>query len=190
MAAQKPDNSSTNSNIPFNFEIGVSKKTTPSSNLPIFDDRKSSPNDFTNLGVFNVGFSGGRTKSTGVTNSSSVNLDKFFGGRGEDSGPGQRFSSLPVYDRPVYDDEDLSSAQYEDIFSSSSSSARKVDAFDGLLGVFARKENTGSGSMGAEKVSSGFDDLLPRFGGGGSAAASTKRYNDCWVAVICVSFLG
>lgn len=188
MAAQKPNKSSANSKIPFNFAIGGSEKPTPSSNLPIFDDRKSSPNDVTNLGFFNDGFSGGRSKATGAGDSSSANVDNIFGGRGGDSGPGHGFSSLPIFDKPVYDDEDLSSAKYEDIFSSSSSSAKKAEAFDDLLGDFAReKAQAGSGSKGPGKASSGFDDLLPGFGSV-SAASLTSRYNACWVVVVCVFF--
>jgi len=191
MAAKKPSNPLPNSNSPFNFEIGGAK-TTPSSSssTPFFDDHdtifkpnlKTPKDDFSDLGEFVDVFSGGRSKSTG-TNSSSVNFDSIFvgGGGGGDGGGGDsgpRFSSMPVFDKPVYDDDVSSSAKYEDIFSSASvkKGDTSSDAFDDLFGGLGKQENlsVGGGSKGAEKGIPAFDDLLPGFG---ASTSSTNRYN-------------
>lgn len=84
---------------------------------------------------------------------------------------------MPVYDKPVYDDDIFdgvpgvksSSARYEDVFGGTQSHA-PPPAFDDLLGGFGKK------SQGREEVeekrkpkpaaaSAGFDDLIPGFGG-------------------------
>lgn len=183
MASQKPNIPLSNSNSAFDFDIGGTK-TTSSSSSPLFDDhdtlfrpnnrQKNPKDDFSDLGEFGDAFSRAHSKSTGGTNSSSsVNLDSIFGG---DSG--SRFSSLPVFDRPLYDEDVSSSAKYENIFSSSSSStAKKVDnsdAFDDLLGGLGKRETRSGGprSKGAEKGIDAFDELLPGFGG---STSSTNR---------------
>jgi len=200
MAAKKPNNPMSNSNSPFNFEIGGAK-TTPSSSssTPLFDDHdtlfrhnlKTPKDDFSDLGEFGDVFSVGRSKSTG-TNSSSVNIDSIFaaaggvGGAGAGGGGGgvgdsePRFPSMPVFDKPLYDEDVSSSAKYEDIFSSASSAPVKkgddsTDAFDDLFGVLGKKENLSGvgGSKGAEKSVPAFDDLLPGFGG---STSSTNGY--------------
>ncbi|CAO2836906.1 unnamed protein product [Amaranthus hypochondriacus] len=182
-----PKSSSVNSNSAFNFEIGGSK----SSSSP-FDDhetlfrpnRKANSDDFADLGdVFpNSKFN----KSNSSKVNSSVNLDSIFGGGGGGGGggdSGSRFSSLPVFDKPVYDDDVSSSTKYDDIFSSST--AKKRDAFDDLLGGLGKKEQQTSSSVGLGSVSKGndkgaipsFDDLLPGFGSG-STTSSNRTSSD------------
>lgn len=194
MAASK---SSTNSspNSAFNFEIGGSKTASypsnsksSSSSSTLFDDhdtlfrpnRKTTTSD--DFGILDDVFSAGVNRSNSARTSSnnnnnhnnSVNLDSIFGG---DSGP--KFSSLPVFDKPVYDD-DSSSGKFENIFApaASPSSAKKGDAFDDLLGGLGKKEPQssrsvgGPGSKGVDKGFSSFDDLLPGFGGGNTSSTS------------------
>ncbi|KAL8159174.1 hypothetical protein V2J09_000711 [Rumex salicifolius] len=92
-------------------------------------------NDFDNLGGF----------------------DSIFNGPGDS---GSRVSSLPVFDKPVYDDEH--------------------DSFDDLLGGLGKKEPEpkslgGSGRMNEKEIPA-FDDLLPGFGG--SATPSNRNHLD------------
>ncbi|KAF8776537.1 hypothetical protein HU200_003254 [Digitaria exilis] len=93
--------------------------------------------------------------------------------------PKPKHSSMPLYDKPVYDDDDIfvgvpglksSSSRHDDVFGGSQSQAPAPD-FDDLLGGFGKK------SQGMEQVeekrktrpaaaaSAGFDDLFPSFGG-------------------------
>ncbi|KAA8550493.1 hypothetical protein F0562_002177 [Nyssa sinensis] len=85
-------------------------------------------------------------------------------------------SSVPVYDKPVYDDDiDIfdglpglkskstsSSIRYDDdMFSSISSAPKQRDQFDDLLGNFGRTEQA---ELKSNKNSRGLDDLIPGFG--------------------------
>ncbi|XP_021734621.1 auxilin-related protein 2-like isoform X1 [Chenopodium quinoa] len=188
--------SSSSANSAFNFEIGGSKTASYPSNSKnssssLFDDhdtlfrpnRKNTSSD--DFGILDDVFATGGIKSNSsksTNNANSVNLDSIFGGGGGGGGEtASKFSSLPVFDKPVYDDEDSSSAKFENIFASASSasvSTKKGDAFDDLLGGLGKKEplssrSVGSDSKGADKGYAGFDDLLPGFGGG--SASSTSR---------------
>ncbi|KAL2928159.1 Auxilin-related protein 2 [Bienertia sinuspersici] len=189
--------SNSSSNSPFNFEIGGSKTSASNSksSSSFMDDpetlfrpnRKTPIDDLGNLDdVFSVGGSKlNSSKSVNNNSSNSVNLDSIFGGVGGGGGgdSGSKFSSLPVFDKPVYDEDVSSSAKYEDIFSSSSSSyAKKGDAFDDLLGGLGKKEQksaksgsvSGSGPKAADKGGiPSFDDLLPGFGESASPPVSS-----------------
>ncbi|KAK1263813.1 Auxilin-related protein 2 [Acorus gramineus] len=97
----------------------------------------------------------------------------------------------PVYDRPVYDDDvfdgvpGLSGSNHEDdIFGSlgaAMAASVTVPSYDDLLGGFGTSSEPGPGrgrgSIGLDGVSGGGqDDLIPGFGGSGSASLS-KREN-------------
>ncbi|XP_057539961.1 auxilin-related protein 2-like isoform X2 [Amaranthus tricolor] len=190
MASSKSTSISSNSksNSTFNFEIGGTKSSSSSSSSSFIDDhetpfrsnRKTNSNDFADLGdVFFSKKVDNNNNSSKVNN--SVNFDSIFGGDGGgggggDSGP--RFSSLPVFDKPVCDDDISSSMTYDDIFSSSTT--RKGDAFDDLLGGLGNKEQQSLRSVGTGSVSKGnekgnipsFDDLLPGFGSGSATSSS------------------
>ena len=81
---------------------------------------------------------------------------------------------MPVYDKPVYDDDDIfdglpglkstGSVNYDAFSTSSGSKQKQNDAFDDLLGGFGRKDPEPKRSGNVEDVGSGFDDLLPGFG--------------------------
>ncbi|KAL5994469.1 hypothetical protein ACLOJK_024521 [Asimina triloba] len=110
-------------------------------------------------------------------------LDDIFGGpvRGAAAAPPPlSTSSMPVYDKPVYDDDifngvpgmkSTGSVKYGDVFSSlSSSGTGRANHYDDLLGGFGRSESESKSSGGKragdrEKEVSGFDDLIPGFGG-------------------------
>ncbi|GAB4855717.1 hypothetical protein Ancab_024361 [Ancistrocladus abbreviatus] len=192
MAPPKP-NSTANSG--FNFEIGGSTTVEPTSlsksssgsfiddhdtfHRPSNDNRKSQ--EFSDLGGFENIFGGGNSKPAG---NSSVNFDSIFSGSADS---GAKFSSLPVFDKPVYDDDALdgvsgskssNSAKYQDIFTSLS---KKSDAFDDLLGGFGRKEPEakGSGAHGTGEGTPSFDDLLPGFGGN-TAQSERTTLDSSW----------
>ncbi|GAB2234112.1 hypothetical protein Droror1_Dr00003349 [Drosera rotundifolia] len=126
----------------------------------------------------------------GNSSSNSVNLDSIFGGNGGGGGgleSGMRFSSLSVFDKPMYDDEGdgvgddvfggveglrgSSSGWYEDVFDSvakaKKTSGGDDDVFGDLLGGLGNG-NEGKGKIGGvgggEMGIPGFDDLLPGFG--------------------------
>ncbi|KAL9254254.1 Auxilin-related protein [Drosera capensis] len=128
----------------------------------------------------------------GKGNSNSVNLDSIFGGNGGGGGggveSGVRFSSLPVFDKPVYDDEGdgvgddvfgagSGSGRYEDVFDSRAKAKKRGggdDVFGDLLGGLGKGnegKGKGGGVGGGEMGIPGFDDLLPGFG----ANAATER---------------
>jgi len=84
---------------------------------------------------------------------------------------------MPVYDKPVYDDDIFdgvpgiksSSARYEDVFGGSQGHA-PPPAFDDLLGGFGKKSQGREEAEEKRKpkpaaASTGFDDLIPGFGG-------------------------
>ncbi|XP_011628921.1 auxilin-related protein 2 [Amborella trichopoda] len=82
-------------------------------------------------------------------------------------------SSIPVYDKPVYDDDILAGVrglrsstgvEYDDVFASMGPGSSSNAAFDDLLGEFNKKEPKPMG-MGEAKQDSAFDDLISGFGG-------------------------
>ncbi|XP_066355311.1 auxilin-related protein 1-like [Miscanthus floridulus] len=93
--------------------------------------------------------------------------------------PKPKHSSMPVFDKPVYDDDIFvgvpgvksSSARYDDVFGGSQSQSREAPpAFDDLLGGFgkssqAREEVDEKRKPEAAAAATGFDYLVPGFGG-------------------------
>ncbi|XP_043711731.1 auxilin-related protein 2-like isoform X2 [Telopea speciosissima] len=112
----------------------------------------------------------------GASSASSFDYDSIFQGS-KDSG--SKFSSLPVFDKPKYDDDDdifhglpgvknsSSTAKKDDVFASISSPPKQSAPFDDLLGSFIRKDPDSKSSSGrrSEEVGKDFDDLIPGFGG-------------------------
>lgn len=79
---------------------------------------------------------------------------------------------MPVYDKPVYDDDifdgvpgmkSSGSVNY-DVFTTMGSKQNQSDAFDDLLRGFAKKDPEPKRSGNVEDVGSGFDDLLRGIG--------------------------
>ncbi|CAO2832415.1 unnamed protein product [Amaranthus hypochondriacus] len=188
MASSKPTSVSSNSksNSTFDFEIGGNKSSSSSfidnHETPFRSNRKTNSDDFADLGdvIFSKKVDNNNNNNSSKVNN-LVNFDSIFGGDGGgggggDSGP--RFSSLPVFDKPVYDDDISSPMKYDDMFSSSTT--RKGDAFDDLLGGLGKKEQQSSRLVGSASVSKGnekgsipsFDDLLPGFGSGSATSSS------------------
>ncbi|KAL5554928.1 hypothetical protein UlMin_037164 [Ulmus minor] len=144
--------------------------------------------DFAGLGDVLGGSARYASKSENRGADSAFNFDSMFGSSA-DAAP-KPSNSEPVYDKPVYDDDDIfngvpglksstSKVKYEDVFSSVSSSPPKgsSSAFDDLLGGFGKAEpqwkSAGAKrSEKAEKGVPGFDDLIPGFG---AATPSTER---------------
>lgn len=105
---------------------------------------------------------------------SVFNFDSMFGDSVSKS------SSMPKYDKPVYDDDifeglpglkNTSFVKYDDVFSSVTSPPKRSGAFDDLLGSLSGpgSESKSSRVKGSDRVEKGvenFDDLLPGFGGG------------------------
>ncbi|KAH9605480.1 hypothetical protein KSS87_003918 [Heliosperma pusillum] len=166
----------------------TSFKTTsfPSStSSPFVYDRDAlfRPNQHSDLGNFDDIFPNPKPKSTNSNSnaSDSVDFDSIFGGGGgagdSPPPPPPKFSSLPVFDKPLYDDDVTTSPidHYDDIFASNKGSVGGGgggvgvggDAFDDLLGGLGKKENLSAKSTvkGDDKGVSSFDDLLPGFGG-------------------------
>ncbi|KAK1421875.1 hypothetical protein QVD17_24570 [Tagetes erecta] len=129
---------------------------------PIFNDVFGGPPKFTN-------------KST--TAMSDIDYDSIF--KSNEAKTKSASSNLPVYDKPVYDDDIFdglpgvksksmhpSSTRYEDnIFASMTSSppkrSQQSDHFDDLLGNIGRTEKV---EPPTHKSPRGLDDLLPGFG--------------------------
>ncbi|KAG6603407.1 Auxilin-related protein 2, partial [Cucurbita argyrosperma subsp. sororia] len=111
-------------------------------------------------------------KSESRAGDSDVNFDSLFHGAGNSGQPVA--SNLPVYDKPVYDDDifdgipglkNSSKVQYDDVFSSMSSPPKADSAFDDLLGGFSK---SGGVSKSKDKEIPAFDDLIPGFRGSSS----------------------
>ncbi|PUZ67371.1 hypothetical protein GQ55_3G429200 [Panicum hallii var. hallii] len=111
----------------------------------------------------------------------SASFDAIFDSYKEPSSaappPKPKHSSMPVYDKPVYDDDIFdgvpgvksSSAPYDDVFGGSQGHA-PPPAFDDLLGGFGKKSQGREEAEEKRKpkpaaASTGFDDLIPGFGG-------------------------
>ncbi|KAG7033604.1 Auxilin-related protein 2 [Cucurbita argyrosperma subsp. argyrosperma] len=115
-------------------------------------------------------------KSESRAGDSDVNFDSLFHGAGNSGQPVA--SNLPVYDKPVYDDDifdgipglkNSSKVQYDDVFSSMSSPPKADSAFDDLLGGFSK---SGGVSKSKDKEIPAFDDLIPGFRGSSSPGDS------------------
>lgn len=119
----------------------------------------------------------------GGNGASSFDYDSIFQGSNDQ---GAKSSSLPVYDKPVYDDDifegvpglkssSSNSVKYDfDVFSSPPKSAAQ---FDDLLGNLGRKqEPKGPKEKKVAPEPPTFDDLLPGFGGT-SPPSSNNRAN-------------
>lgn len=112
--------------------------------------------------------------------SPSASFDSIFDSLKEPAAgapPRPKHSSMPVYDKPVYDDDIFdgvpgvksSSARYDDVFGGSSAAP---PAYDDLLGGLVKKSGAREEGEVEEKrrrepasASTGFDDLIPGFGG-------------------------
>ncbi|KAF6137617.1 hypothetical protein GIB67_036200 [Kingdonia uniflora] len=117
---------------------------------------------------------GGPPKYT--TDASSYDYNSIFEGSKGPSGGVKSVASLPVYDKPVYDDDIFDGvpglkSSMNDVFSSISSPPKQSDHYDelfGNLGKTDRKPMTTSSAKSPGEVNKGvsdFDDLLPGFGG-------------------------
>ncbi|GKE74827.1 hypothetical protein Tco_1536868, partial [Tanacetum coccineum] len=136
-----------------------------------------------------------RPSPPATSSSSDIDYDSIFKNTDGKSKSVNFNSTLPVYDKPVYDDFDdgagggdifdglpgvksksmgnsTSARFYEDdnIFASMSSNveSKKSDGFDDLLSNLGRKETVKENKP--TKSSVGFDDLLPGFGSGGNGS--------------------
>ncbi|XP_062095127.1 auxilin-related protein 2-like [Humulus lupulus] len=178
-------------NLVNNFDLGSrgpprSTRVSNSFSGSLTDDRDSifgpsnaqrSP-DFSGLGDIMGGSARFAAKSESPRTDSAFNFDSMFPSSTETGSK----SSEPVYDKPVYDDEDdifngvpgltssTSKVKYEDVFSSvSSSPPKRSSPFDDLFGGFGKAEPQwkSTGAIRPEKTdrsASNFDDLLPGFG--------------------------
>ncbi|KAH7655032.1 DnaJ domain-containing protein [Dioscorea alata] len=105
-------------------------------------------------------------------------FDSLFPGL-KDPPPASKSSSLPVYDKPVYDDDifdgvpgvrSSASAKFDDVFASMGSHEASAppmgDFLESLGRPPAESKGSGSGRIGDEKEDlTGFDELIPGFGG-------------------------
>ncbi|PIA58420.1 hypothetical protein AQUCO_00500386v1 [Aquilegia coerulea] len=144
------------------FRSSASQKNHDSDGLGGYNDVYGGPPKYTN--------------QSNTRNSATFDYDAVFQGSKGSSGAK---SSLPVYDKPVYDDDifdgvpgmkSTSSVKYDDVFSSISSPPKQKDHFDDFLGNLDRKEPAETKSSypktsEVKKDVSDFDDLLPGFGG-------------------------
>nr|DAD24690.1 TPA_asm: hypothetical protein HUJ06_026154 [Nelumbo nucifera] len=148
------------------FGSAGNQKSQDSGGLGGYDDVFGAPPKYTN-----------RSDSRGGASSTSTfDYDSIFQGSKDSS---SKSPSLPVFDKPVYDDDifdglpgmkSSSSVKYDDVFSSISSPPKQTAAFDDLLGSLSGKEPEFKSSSGkrpgdVEKDLPGFDDLIPGFGG-------------------------
>ncbi|XP_010440618.1 PREDICTED: auxilin-related protein 2 isoform X1 [Camelina sativa] len=158
----------------YNFANAAGKKFDPS---PVFDDLGRDGDDLLFKDVFSgpppkYGSSSGDSRSPSAP---AFDYDAMF------KEPKSKSASVPVYDKPVYDDEDVfesipelqipstssHSARFENVFSSISTSPAKhrkqnSSPFDDLMGTNLGKTETDSDRE--NKGSSVFDDLIPGFG--------------------------
>ncbi|KAF4369752.1 hypothetical protein F8388_018809 [Cannabis sativa] len=193
MAAASTTAASTkgSANLVNNFDLGSrgpprSSHVSNSFSGSLADDRDSifgqsnaqRSQDFSGLGDIMGGSARFTTKSDSPRANSAFNFDSMFPSSTETGSK----SSEPVYDKPVYDDDDdifngvpgltssTSKVKFEDVFSSVSSSPPKRNSpFDDLLGGFGKAEPQwkSTGAIRPEKTdrsASNFDDLLPGFG--------------------------
>ncbi|GLT45156.1 hypothetical protein SLA2020_190090 [Shorea laevis] len=181
-------NPSSTSNFGPRSDFGPPSSTNAKSAGPIFDDH-----DRDGL-LFNDVF-GGPPKYSSESRSaatSSFDYDSIF------KDQNARSSSVPTFDKPVYDDDIFdglpglktssapSAPKYDDVFASISGSppvaknkTQNSSPFDDLLGNLGRKEDEPkTDRVRADKDATVFDDLIPGFGGSSSpvGARSTSEY--------------
>ncbi|KAF9669684.1 hypothetical protein SADUNF_Sadunf14G0132900 [Salix dunnii] len=186
MAPSRNTNSDSNS---FNLGSGGSvhiRSSFSNKSAPIFDDHVG-----TDGLLFNDAFDGplkySESRGGASTTTSSFDYDSIF----KDQNP--KSASMPIFDKPVYDDDifdglpglknsstdggSASAPKFDNVFASVSSPpkqhrrplARESSPFDDLLGNLGRKETESkTESRKVEKDSTAFDDLLPGFGGSSS----------------------
>ncbi|KAH9793962.1 auxilin-related protein 2 [Citrus sinensis] len=176
MAPSRANNSS--------FVLGSNASEFPKSSslrsTAVFDDHDRDGPFFNDVFVGPPKYS-----STSAVDSRSGNASSFDYGSLSDS---SNANSMPVYDKPVYDDDvdifkglpglrtsstpaaaaSSSGAKFDDVFASFSrssakhESARESSPLDDLLGNLGKKET--ESRVKSEKDVSAFDDLLPGFG--------------------------
>lgn len=186
MAPSRANNSS--------FVLGSNASEFPKSSslrsTAVFDDHDRDGPFFNDVFVGPPKYS-----STSAVDSRSGNASSFDYGSLSDS---SNANSMPVYDKPVYDDDvdifkglpglrtsstpaaaaSSSGANFDDVFASFSrssakhESARESSPLDDLLGNLGKKET--ESRVKSEKDVSAFDDLLPGFGR--SRSPSSNRY--------------
>ncbi|KAL1364659.1 hypothetical protein AAHE18_03G232200 [Arachis hypogaea] len=203
MARSKGSSNFSNTSSSLNFDLGSRSARATNSTASDFGSTSvfGSSGGMRNRdagGGFDEMFGGStaRSESRGGADS-PFDLDSMFRGGSSstagDFGSRSTNSPKPVYDKPVYDDDDIfdgipglkstSKNKYEDVFASVASSAPGSgggggsSAFDDLLGGFGRESKT-SGGKRSEKDDRGdpaFDDLLAGFG---SSKPPGNRHTD------------
>ncbi|CAH9074615.1 unnamed protein product [Cuscuta europaea] len=149
-----------------------SSSARPSLSSPFFDDRDGP--------VFNDAFGGPPRYKNSNANSKDSGMNDFDYGSVLKAGNHSKsnISSLPVYDKPVYDDDifegmpgikskslSSSTARIEDMFASVAPQPKKshnTDHLDDLLGNVGKNEKMTD--IKSSTSSRGFDDLLAGFG--------------------------
>ncbi|XP_034919730.1 auxilin-related protein 2 [Populus alba] len=191
-APMAPPRNTNSDNTNFNLGSGGSVHIRSSSNksAPIFDDHVG-----TESLLFNNTFGGplkySESRGVASTTTSSFDYDSIFKDQNSKS------ASLPVFDKPVYDDDifdglpglknlstddgSASAPKFDNVFASVSSPpkqhrrppARESSPFDDLLENLGKKETESkTESRKVEKDSTAFDDLLPGFGGSSSTSVN------------------
>ncbi|KAG5232136.1 auxilin-related protein [Salix suchowensis] len=188
-APMAPSRNTNRDNNNFNLGSGGSvhiRSSFSNKSAPIFDDHVG-----TDGLLFNNAFDGplkySESRGGASTNTSSFDYDSIF----KDQNP--KSASMPIFDKPVYDDDifdglpglknsstdggSASAPKFDNVFASVSSPpkqhrrplARESSPFDDLLGNLGKKETESkTESRKVEKDSTAFDDLLPGFGGSSS----------------------
>ncbi|CAK9137486.1 unnamed protein product [Ilex paraguariensis] len=159
--------SSTNSSSPF---------INDSHNDPLFNDVFGGPPKYTNSN---------KEKSSSL---SDFDYDSMFKSTEANESKNKSASAVPVYDKPVYDDDIFdglpglkskstsASVRYgENVFASMASPPKQSDQFDDILGNLGRTEKVESRKS---KSSRGLDDLLPGFGSGDPTSNSSRPIPD------------
>ncbi|KAJ6680665.1 AUXILIN/CYCLIN G-ASSOCIATED KINASE-RELATED [Salix purpurea] len=184
-----PSRNTNRDNNNFNLGSGGSvhiRSSFSNKSAPIFDDHVG-----TDGLLFNNAFDGplkySESRGGASTTTSSFDYDSIF----KDQNP--KSASMPIFDKPVYDDDifdglpglknsstdggSASAPKFDNVFASVSSPpkqhrrplARESSPFDDLLGNLGKKETESkTESRKVEKDSTAFDDLLPGFGGSSS----------------------
>uniref|UniRef100_A0A6N2MCH8 J domain-containing protein n=1 Tax=Salix viminalis TaxID=40686 RepID=A0A6N2MCH8_SALVM len=188
-APMAPSRNTNSDNNNFNLGSGGSvhiRSSFSNKSAPIFDDHVG-----TDGLLFNNAFDGplkySESRGGASTTTSSFDYDSIF----KDQNP--KSASMPIFDKPVYDDDifdglpglknsstdggSASAPKFDNVFASVSSPpkqhrrplARESSPFDDLLGNLGKKETESkTESRKVEKDSTAFDDLLPGFGGSSS----------------------
>ena len=207
-APMAPSRNTNSDNNNFNLGSGGSvhiRSSFSNKSAPIFDDHVG-----TDGLLFNNAFDGplkySESRGGASTTTSSFDYDSIF----KDQNP--KSASMPIFDKPVYDDDifdglpglknsstdggSASAPKFDNVFASVSSPpkqhrrplARESSPFDDLLGNLGKKETESkTESRKVEKDSTAFDDLLPGFGG--SSSPIVNRYCFYYHCCYCCSFL-